>query len=140
MDALFSGIKDKKQKDDSDSSDDDNTPEKKELKPQEKPSEVADLLSFDSKPAQQQQQPADVLGDLLGSSSQPAPQVQGPPYRPLQIDTPSFGNLWGTTPYEKQIPINCPGINTTQDYSQMIQSKLGIFVIQVINNEVISSG
>ena len=29
MDALFSGIKDKKQKDDSDSSDDDNTPEKK---------------------------------------------------------------------------------------------------------------
>ena len=54
MDALFSGIKDKKQKDDSDSSDDDNTPEKKESKPQEKPSEVADLLSFDSKPAQQQ--------------------------------------------------------------------------------------
>ena len=54
MDALFSGIKDKKQKDDSDSSDDDNTPEKKESKPQEKSSEVADLLSFDSKPAQQQ--------------------------------------------------------------------------------------
>lgn len=48
--------------------------------------------------------------------------------------------MWGQIPHEKQIQATIPSIRSPQDYQQVIQSKLGLHLVQIINNEVIAAG
>ena len=101
-----------------------------------------------AQPQQQQQPAADLLGDIFGGPS-PAPQATAPaqvqqqmppPYTPQMITTADFGGAWGQLPHEKSIMMNVPSINNPDAYKQVISSKLGFYPVEVINNEVISSG
>ena len=56
------------------------------------------------------------------------------------ITTADFGGAWGQLPHEKSIVMNVPSINNPEAYKQAISSKLGFYPVEVINNEVISSG
>ena len=56
------------------------------------------------------------------------------------ITTADFGGAWGQLPHEKSIMMNVPSINNPEAYKQAISSKLGFYPVEVINNEVISSG
>ena len=85
-----------------------------------------------------------MLGDLLGGPSpqQPAPVAApvGPSYRPWQITTPEFGGAWGTLSAEKQTQITAASLATTDAYKMAVQTKLGLHVVDTINNEVICAG
>ena len=54
--------------------------------------------------------------------------------------TADFGGAWGQLPHEKSVVMNVPTINNTEAYKQVISSRLGFYPVEVINNEVISSG
>ena len=56
------------------------------------------------------------------------------------ITTQDFGGAWGQLPHEKSIMMNVPSINNPDVYKQVISSRLGFYPVEVINNEVISSG
>ena len=94
----------------------------------------------------------DLLGDVFGSSApiQPAAPINSgfnlmaaaapaKPYNPQPISTPEFGGAWGTLPLEKSAIVNVAGCTTTEGYKQLVQTRLGFHVVEVINNEVISA-
>ena len=55
------------------------------------------------------------------------------------ITTPEFGGYWGQLPFEKSIVVNVHHITNTDVFKQTLQAKLGFYVVEVINNEVISA-
>lgn len=55
------------------------------------------------------------------------------------ITTPEFGGAWGSLACEKSVATNVPGCTTPDAYKQLVQTKLGFHVVEVINNEVISA-
>ena len=58
----------------------------------------------------------------------------------MQINTQQFGGMWGQIPLQAQVLQALPGVTSPADYSALVKSKLGIYVVEIINNEVISAG
>lgn len=72
--------------------------------------------------------------------AQPAAPVQAqPPYQAYTITTPQFGGEWGTLPLQNSCSVTIPSITTPESYKQLIQSRLGFHVVEIIKNEVISA-
>lgn len=57
----------------------------------------------------------------------------------MGITTQQFGGMWGQVPYERQFQLALPGVNSPQDYSEALRSKLGFHVVEIIGSEVISA-
>lgn len=59
------------------------------------------------------------------------------PYTAQPITTPEFGGSWGTLALEKSAVVNVAGCTTPEAYKQLVMTRLGFHVVEIINNEVI---
>ena len=59
-------------------------------------------------------------------------------YTPHNIDTNTFGELWGNFPDEDVYEINA-NISTPQQYHEIIKNKGNFAAIDIVNNEAISA-
>lgn len=76
----------------------------------------------------------------MGSFEASAPAVAAP-YQALVIQTPQFGQMWQQAATQKKFQqFVHPATNSPQAYEQRVKERLGLHVIQIINNEVISGG
>lgn len=98
-----------------------------------------DLLDW-KQPAQQAPVTQNNVLDLFGSSIpiviQQSPQTF---FNSLEINTEKFGSFWTDCPYDEEtIQLRSFSINSVDKYNQIIKSN-GVYVVEVINQEVIAS-